>query len=147
MNLPAEKHSHGLRRLAAVETTRGSFDDAVDAVHRTTGQQVGKRQVEGLTSRAAADIEAFYAGHTPPSGAGGDLLVLSCDGKGVVMRPDALRPATAASAAKATPKLAARLSKRRKAQPQADGRGRHRLRRHPSRAHPDRHPAHRRRSA
>jgi hypothetical protein len=29
-NLPAEKHSHGLRRLAAIESTRGSFDE-VDA--------------------------------------------------------------------------------------------------------------------
>ena len=39
------------------------------------------------------------------------MLVLSCDGKGIVMRPDALRPATAAAAAKATGKLATRLSK------------------------------------
>ena len=39
------------------------------------------------------------------------MLVLSCDGKGVVMRADALRPATAAAAGKATPKLATRLSK------------------------------------
>lgn len=111
LNLPAEKHSHGLRRLAAVEAARGSFDDAVQAVLRTTGQHVGKRQVEGLTGRAAIDIEAFYTGRTPTPGTGGDLLVLSCDGKGVVMRPDALRPATAAAAATATPKLATRLSK------------------------------------
>jgi len=39
------------------------------------------------------------------------VLVLSCDGKGVVMRPDALRPATAAAAARTAPKLATRLSK------------------------------------
>ena len=26
LNLPAERHSHGLRRLAAVEATRGSYD-------------------------------------------------------------------------------------------------------------------------
>ncbi len=111
LNLPSERHSHGLRRLAAVETTRGSFDDVVDAVTRTTGQQIGKRQMEGLAGRAAIDVEAFYAGRKPPPGAGGDLLVLSCDGKGIVMRPDALRPATAAAAATATPKLATRLSK------------------------------------
>lgn len=111
LNLPAEKHSHGLRRLAAVEATRGSFDDAVDAVRRSTGQQVGKRQLEGLASQAALDVEGFYAQRKPPPGASEDLLVLSCDGKGVVMRSDALRPATAASAAKATPKLTTRLSK------------------------------------
>ena len=39
------------------------------------------------------------------------MLVLSADGKGIVMRPDSLRPATAKAAAKASSKLATRLSK------------------------------------
>ena len=39
------------------------------------------------------------------------MLVLSADGKGIVMRPDALRPATAKAAGQATAKLATRLSK------------------------------------
>ena len=39
------------------------------------------------------------------------MLVLSADGKGIVMRPDALRPATAKAAASATTKLSTRLSK------------------------------------
>ncbi len=34
LNLPVETHSHGLRRLAAVEATRGSFEDASAAVAR-----------------------------------------------------------------------------------------------------------------
>ena len=34
-----------------------------------------------------------------------DLLVLQVDGKGIVMRPDALRPATTKAAAKARHKL------------------------------------------
>jgi hypothetical protein len=38
------------------------------------------------------------------------VLVLQCDGKGVVMRPEALRPATAKVAAAAKNKLATRLS-------------------------------------
>ena len=48
LNLPAETHSHGLRRLAAVEAARGSFDDAAQAVGRATGVRLGKRQVEQL---------------------------------------------------------------------------------------------------
>ena len=32
LNLPTEKHSHGLRHLAAVESARGSFDGAVEAI-------------------------------------------------------------------------------------------------------------------
>ena len=111
LNLPAEKQPHGLRKLAAVESSRGSFDEAVQAIERATGQKVGKRQVEGLAARAAVDFEEFYATRQPPPGNAGDLLVLQVDGKGIVMRPDALRPATAQAAATARHKLSTRLSK------------------------------------
>ena len=110
LNLPSGKHSHGLRRLAAVEATRGSFADAAAAIERSTGTKIGKRQVEDLTQAAAADIEAFYAKHRPaPACDEENLLVLSADGKGVVMRPDALRAVTARSAR--SRKLSTRLSK------------------------------------
>lgn len=111
LNLPPESHSHGLRRLAALEAARGSFDAAAAAIFRATGVKVGKRQVEALASRAAADIDAFYTTHAPDPAPDGDVLVLSFDGKGVVMRPDGLRPATAKTAAQANHKLSARLSK------------------------------------
>ena len=111
LNLPVERHSHGLRRLAAIESTRGSFEQAGAAIIRASGQGVGKRQVEELTARTAIDVDDFYsiASHTEP--AEDDVLVLSADGKGIVMRPDSLRPATAKAAAKASAKLATRLSK------------------------------------
>jgi hypothetical protein len=111
LNLPAEKHSHGLRRLAAIEAARGSFDDTVAAIARATGQRVGKRQVEQLLRRAAVDIDAFYAARSPSGGDPDDVLVLSVDGKGIVMRPDSLRPATKRAAQTDTHKLATRLSK------------------------------------
>lgn len=109
LNLPGEKHSHGLRRLAAIEASRGSFDDAVDAISRATGQQVGKRQVEQLTVRAAADFDAFYTQRQPSPAEVGEVLVLSMDGKGIVMRPEALREPTARAPTSA--KLTTRLSK------------------------------------
>ena len=68
LNLPPEQHSHGLRRLAAVEGSRGSFEEATAAIGRTTGQQLGKRQVETLAARAAIDVEDFYATRRPPPG-------------------------------------------------------------------------------
>jgi hypothetical protein len=111
LNLPLERHSHGLRSLAAVEATRGSFDDACAAIARATGQGVAKRQVEGLTARAAADVESFYATRALTEVAAADVVVISVDGKGIVMRPDALRSTTAKAAATATPKLEGRLSK------------------------------------
>ena len=100
LNLPAERHSHGIRRLAATEAARGSFDDATDTIRTATGTAVGKRQVEALTARAAQDFEAFYTSRPRPPAGPGDVVVISVDGKGVVMRPGALRPATASAAQK-----------------------------------------------
>ncbi len=109
LNLPVERHSHGIRRLAAIEASRGSFEQAQEAVERTTGQRVGKRQVEQLAQHAAVDFQEFYEMSPRQRTAVGDVVVLSADGKGIVMRPDALRPATAA--ANASAKLVTRLSK------------------------------------
>ena len=111
LNLPDQLHSHGLRRLAAVESTRGSFDDASQAVCRTTGVAVAKRQVEYLTARAARDVERFYETREHTEVVESDALVISADGKGIVMRPDSLREQTAKAAAAATNKLTTRLSK------------------------------------
>lgn len=113
LNLPRELHSHGLRELSAIESSRGSFEDATDAIRRVTGVRLGKRQLEQLAARAAADFETFYSqpSRNQATVTEGDLLVLSADGKGIVMRPEALRPATAKAAGQATAKLATRLSK------------------------------------
>lgn len=111
LNLPPHKHSHGLRRLAAIEAARGSFEAAQAAIARGTGQELGKRQVEQLAAAAAADFEAFYQARRPAEGAAGDVLVLSADGKGIVMRPEALREATRKKAAVQDTKLGSRLSK------------------------------------
>ena len=114
-NLPAERYSHGLRELAAAEAARGSFDGVVEAIEGSTGQHLGKRQVEELAARAAVDFEAFYAQAPRPQAGPTEVVVLSADGKGIVMRPGALLPATAKAAAAAKPKLATRLSKGEKA--------------------------------
>ncbi len=111
LNLPEEKHSHGLRKLAAVEAARGPVDDAGAAVTRATGVKIGKRQLEDMARRAAAHVEDFYAWRliADPPGEGCPL-VLTFDGKGIVMLPDALRPATAKAAETAGNKLVTRLS-------------------------------------
>lgn len=111
LNLPTELHSHGLRRLAAIESSRGSFEEATEAINRACGQRPGKRQVETLAARAAADVEDFYATRQHRPTEAGDVLVISADGKGIVMRPEALRPATRAKAEAASHKLTCRLSK------------------------------------
>lgn len=100
LNLPVGRHSHGLGRLAAIEATRGSFAQAGDAIVRATGQRVGKRQIEALTVQAAVDIDAFYQARRPDPADPRLALGMSADGKGIVMRPEALREATAKTAGK-----------------------------------------------
>jgi hypothetical protein len=110
LNLPEVKQSHGLARLAAAEAPRGSFDQAAAAIIRATGVRIGKRQLEQLAVAAAVDVDAFYAAHRPAPSGSDVVLVMSYDGKGVVMRPGALREATAKAAAGSQRKLATRLS-------------------------------------
>ena len=111
LNLPAEKHSHGIRRLAALEAPRSSFDDAQAAIVRQTGQLLGKRQLRELATAAAVDFAAFYEQREQPAGERDDVMVLSCDGKGVVMRPEALRAQAQKQAQSSNAKLSTRLSK------------------------------------
>jgi len=111
LNLPAERHSHGIRRLAALEAPRSSFQDAQAAILRQTGQRLGTRQLREMTAAAAVDFKAFYEQPGRPAGEQDDVLVLSCDGKGVVMRPEALRAATQKQAQSSNAKLSTRLSK------------------------------------
>jgi hypothetical protein len=110
LNLPEEKHSHGLRKLAAIESARGSHEAAAAAITRATGVQIGKRQAEELARRCAAHVEAFYLQRVIKPSPDGWPLILTFDGKGIVMLPGALRPATAKAAASAQGKLATRLS-------------------------------------
>ena len=42
LNLPEEIHSHGLRELAAIESCRGSYEEAKAAISRSTGVCLGK---------------------------------------------------------------------------------------------------------
>lgn len=115
LNLPIGLHSHGLRRLAAIEAARGSFEQAAAAIERCCGVAVGKRQVEMLAGAAAVDIDAFYAARKAARCPDGDVLILTADAKGIVMRPDALREPTRKAAAVGSHKLATRLSRGEKA--------------------------------
>ena len=93
LNLPEEKHSHGLRKMAAIESARGSMEAAGAAITRATGVGMGKRQLEEM-------IPPGCGPHRRVLPVAGDrarrrddhALVLTFDGKGIVMLPGALRP-------------------------------------------------------
>lgn len=99
LGLPREVYSLGLRRCVAEEARVQSWDQAVARIDATTGGHVPKRQAEELVVRAAQDFDAFYAERIWCEAANDTaspktILALSCDGKGVAMRPEALRDAT-----------------------------------------------------
>jgi hypothetical protein len=100
LSLPACRPSHAVTRLAALEAARGSFEAAHAAITRRCGPVIGKRQVEQAVVGAACDITQFYAARVPVPCTASTLLVISADAKGIVMRPGALRPATAKAAAR-----------------------------------------------
>jgi len=114
LNLPEEQYSLGVRRQVVDLVVTQSFDASVEKLRARTGTKIAKRQVEELTVQAAVDFDAFY-GHrheamldAPVSSA--DLLVLSTDGKGIVMRREGLRAETRRKADRESGKLVTRLS-------------------------------------
>ena len=111
LNLPKESYSLGLRQRVATEVTKASFDEAVSAIKQTTGASIAKRQTEELALRAAQDFELFYQQRQQPSQPSSEILVISTDGKGIVVRKDDLRAQTRKSADKESHKMAKRLSK------------------------------------
>jgi len=130
LNLPPNKYSQGVRRKVGLEVAKGSFEEAVKAIQEGTGAEVPKRQAEELSRAISADFDEFYASppeeeasrpveeasrpveeaSAPKEGAS-KLLVMSTDGKGIVVRQQDLREATRKKAEVATHKLKARLSK------------------------------------
>ena len=115
LNLPVELFSHGVRRMAAKESARGSFDEVVELISNYSGAKVAKRQVEELVMRAARDFDAFYELQRHTATDTSDLLVLSTDGKGIVMRHEDLRDATRFAAEQKKHQLETRLSPGEKA--------------------------------
>jgi hypothetical protein len=112
LNLPREKHSHGLSRLVAELAPRGSLAAACAQVRARTGCKLGTRQCQQLARAAAADFDDFYAGRRPPPGAAaGQVLVLEVDGTNVAVRPGQLRPRAERAARAAVPKQDGRLSR------------------------------------
>jgi len=117
LNLPPEKYSLEVRRRVAIEAAKGAFDEGVKTLEEFTGAHVPKRQFEELVIRAAQDFEAFYADRQKRARADphtGPVLVLTVDGKGVVMRPEDLREATQRAAAKRAETFTARLGRSRR---------------------------------
>src|SRR5687768_15787922 len=98
LNLPARGYSHRLQKRVAAKAARLSFEAVAHDLETETGVRLGKAQIEHIVYDVAQDFDAFY--DQPCSSTleqhlqGKPIQVLTFDGKGVVMRPEALREAT-----------------------------------------------------
>ncbi len=113
LNLPPDKYSHGVREALVEEVIRGSFDEAVAHLERSEGGQMAKRQSEEVVVHLSQDFDAFYSQPlVRAGGAEGDagILVITADGKGIVMHPNGLRAATRRAMEQEARKQQTRLS-------------------------------------
>ena len=109
LNLGPSKYSDGLCRRIAEEASKNSFDECVKSLSTTTGGWVPKRQCEAIVAQVAQDFDDYYDSTAIDESRHENLLVLTTDSKGIVMRTEDLREATK-KAAQAAPKNRVRLS-------------------------------------
>ena len=97
-NLPAQGYAHRLQKRVAAKAAKLAFASVAGDIATETGVRIGTRQVEQIVSAAAQDFDALYAQPCPEEvqrqAAATPLQVLTFDGKGVVMRQEALRKET-----------------------------------------------------
>ena len=114
LNLPDSSYSHSLQQRVSTEIAKGSFDEAIASVKIQTGVKIPKRQAEELAKDIATDFDVFYAERSVialrEATRQNELLVLSTDGKGVVMKKEDLREHTK-KRAEGEKKLKRRLSR------------------------------------
>lgn len=110
-NLPAASYSHGLQRLLVAFATGLSYDGAIAAVERACGQTIGHRAAIEIIAAAGADIGSFYDRARPaPGTAAGEVVVISADGSGIDMRPEARREGVAPDPGASDPSPAGSLA-------------------------------------
>ena len=110
LNLHVDQYSDGVRRRIVGDVIDRSYDQAIEHHKENCSGLIGKRQAIKLTKQVASDFVGFYERRTVSDEETSDLLVLSFDGKGVVMRPNGLRECTQKSAKESKKKLQTRLS-------------------------------------
>ena len=114
LNLPSSSFSYPLQKLLIREAAKGSFEEALEAVFDVSGVKISKPKAIDLIQDAARDFDNFYESRTQSEAkevSSLPLMVLTTDGKGVIMRPEGLREATRKRRESSENKHKTRLSK------------------------------------
>ncbi len=97
LNLPQSNISYTLQRHVVLEIIKNPFHESLQSIHRWTGVTITNEQAQRIILDVAKEFTPFYQhrvsqeahnAHNLP------LLILTSDGKGVVMKTQDLRPAT-----------------------------------------------------
>ncbi|WP_257266867.1 ISKra4 family transposase [Endozoicomonas sp. ONNA2] len=110
LNLNDDQYSDGVRKRVVTDAIDRSYDSVVKRHRENCPGIVGKHQTIKLVEDTAQDFVEFYEQREIEDEQTDDLLVLSFDGKGLVMLPDGLREATRKNAEKSKKKRQTRLS-------------------------------------
>jgi len=96
LNLPTTINvSYSLQRNLILEIIKSSFDEALESIERWTGVTITKEQAKKIVIESAIDFKEFYDNQKEKSIPNeSPLLILTSDGKGVVMRHEDLREET-----------------------------------------------------
>lgn len=112
LNLPiSSSFSYGLQRFIARRIATTAFSEALNLTQEISGVTVGKRQAIRMVEECSVDFDAYYTHKMAKKSRKTTILVLTTDGKGIVMRHDALREETQRRATDAKQKMKTRLSR------------------------------------
>jgi len=103
LNLPPVNISYVLQKNLILEIIKSSSDESVSSVERWTEVKITTRQAKKIVLKAAIDFEEFYEHKSDSETIDAiklPLIILTCDGKGIVMRYEDLREAAKKRAAK-----------------------------------------------
>lgn len=115
LNLPKGSFSDGLQKRVIMETIKGSFEDSLITRERLTSVRIGQRQALEIVKQCAIEFDSFYQETSLNTNIEElslvPIMVLTTDGKGIVMRPSGLREETRKRKDNTNQKLKHRLSK------------------------------------
>jgi len=115
LNLPLGSFSYELQQMLVKEVIKGSFEESMLTIEPLTGVRIGKRQALEIVKQCADDFDSFYQQQflitKPDLVQRLPIMVLTTDGKGVVMLPSSLREGTRKRQLDTNHKLKHRLSK------------------------------------
>ncbi len=97
LNLPSFAVSYSLQKHFVLEIIKSSFDESIESIERWTGVKITKEQAIKIIIESAEDFKKFYdfkSLREKKEAKALPLLILTSDGKGVVMRTEDLREET-----------------------------------------------------